>query len=77
MWVDKARRKWAIVCIGHDGESDFVCHGITDRVALFKSRADAQQQADFLKMGVDDEYQSINVVLYGERVAPAARKDGR
>ena len=58
------KAKWAIVCIGHDGERDFVCHGLTDRVAAFKSRTDAQKQADFLKMGCDDEYQSINVVLY-------------
>ena len=41
--------------------------GERGQIALFTSKREAKEKANFLKMGVSDEYQSINVVRYSEK----------
>ena len=60
----RQRHGWAVLCITLTGEDEYVCDGMGDKPSRFLSRRDAQAQADFLKMGVSDEFQSINVVPY-------------
>jgi hypothetical protein len=43
-----------------NGKTDFVQNG--DRRAIFPSRTAAAKQADFLRAGISDEVQSINVL---------------
>jgi hypothetical protein len=45
---------WAIKMVDSDGEEDWVCTGFSNEIALFPSKARAQQQADFMEMGLDD-----------------------
>ena len=55
--------RWAILCIGFDGEQEYVMVGPSPgRVAIFHNKREAQENADFLKEGVAEDYQSINVV---------------
>jgi hypothetical protein len=54
---------FAIKVIWADGEEEYVKQGT--ETARFTSRARAKEQAEFMKMGMDDdEVQSINVVPY-------------
>lgn len=63
---------YAIKVIWANGEEEFVKQGLGDTPALFHSRMRAGEQADFMRMGMDDdECQSINVVPY-----PCKRADG-
>jgi hypothetical protein len=62
--------KYAIKCIDHDGEEEYVMANRGTRIAAFTSKLAAQEQANFLKMGVADQYQSINVVAYPKRAKP-------
>ena len=55
--------RYRIKVIWKNGEEEFVQEGLRPgRYAIFTSRASAQQQADFLKMGIGCDAQSINVV---------------
>ena len=51
--------RWAIKVVWSDGEEEYLKEGI--RVAIFSSRSRAHEQADFMKIGMDD-VQSIAVV---------------
>jgi len=62
--------RYAIKCVTLDGHEEYVMHfkvGERGRIALFSSKREATERADFLKIGVAEEYQSINVVRYSER----------
>jgi hypothetical protein len=54
--------KFAIKVIWQDGTEEYLKQG--HRVAKFLSRKRAQEQVDFMKMGADDEFQSINIVPF-------------
>jgi hypothetical protein len=45
---------YAIKMIDANGEEDWVCVGFSDRIAIFPSQARAQEQADFIEMGLDE-----------------------
>lgn len=51
--------RWAIKVIWLNGHEDYVMEG--DRVATY-SKFQARQQVEFLKIGMMDEAQSINLV---------------
>lgn len=55
---------YAIKVIYDSGDEEFLCEGFSDRPARFHSLNAAKKQRDFMKMGMDDECQSINVVPY-------------
>lgn len=55
---------WAILVIWKDGEEEYLHEGLGTTTARFRSRNDAIEQTKFMKMGMDDEVQSINVVPY-------------
>ena len=62
--------RYAIKCVTLDGHEEYVMHfrvGERGQIALFTSKREAKEKANFLKMGVSDEYQSINVVRYSEK----------
>lgn len=61
---------FAIKVIWMDGEEEYVKAGTGTTPARFFNRKAAEEQADFMEMGMDDdEYQSINVVPYPRRWA--------
>lgn len=49
-----------IQVVKKNGKVDFVFQG--DKLAVFRTRKKAEEQAEFLRMGVGDEYQSISVL---------------
>jgi len=59
--------RFAVLVIWKDGEEEYLREG--SRVAVFSARSRAEDQADFMRMGMEDEVQSINVV----KAPPAAR----
>lgn len=59
--------RWAILVIWDDGSEEYLKQGVSAsaQIARFNNRANAIEQAKFMKMGMDDcECQSINVVPY-------------
>jgi hypothetical protein len=57
-------KAFAILVIDLDGDEEYLCNGLGDIPARFPSRAAAQRQVDFMKIGMEDEVQSINIVSY-------------
>jgi len=56
---------YAVKVIWNNGKEELVQLGCRNsQPAIFPSKRRAQEQADFLKMGISDEVQSINVVKY-------------
>jgi hypothetical protein len=55
---------FAILVIGLEGEESYFCDGMGDRPSRFPSRAAAQRQVDFMKVGIEGDVQSINIVSY-------------
>ena len=55
---------FAILVIDNDGEESFVCDGMGDTPSRYLSKAKAKEFADFMKIGMEGECQSINVVPY-------------
>jgi hypothetical protein len=55
---------YAIKVIDDDGGEDFLCDGLGNRPSRFPSRAAAQRQVDFMKIGMEGDVQSINIVPY-------------
>ena len=55
---------WAILVIWKNGDEEYLHEGLSSRTARFASRSDAIEQTKFMKMGMEDEVQSINVVPY-------------
>lgn len=51
--------RWAIKVIWQNGREDYVMAG--DHVATY-SKFQAKDQVEFLKVGMDEDVQSINVV---------------
>lgn len=50
-----------IKVVWKDGEEELLKQGMGDQVAVFRSYRAAQEQAEFMRMGMDD-VQSVNVV---------------
>ena len=55
---------YAILVIDKEGNEEYVCDGLGDRPSCFLTKRLAEEQAEFLGMGIADEVQSINVVQY-------------
>ena len=55
---------YAVKVVRKDGVEHFLCEGIGDVPARFPSRAAAQRQADFMKIGMENIYQAIVIVKY-------------
>jgi hypothetical protein len=55
---------YAIKVIQKNGDEDFLCDGLGDTPTRFPSYAAAMRQYDFLKVGMEGDVQSINVVKY-------------
>lgn len=51
--------RYAVKVIWKDGEEEYLKAGT--RVAIFSAKSRAEEQAEFMRMGMDD-VQSINVV---------------
>jgi uncharacterized protein YpmB len=46
-----------------NGDVDYVCTGTNKaQLAVYRTRQKAQEAADFLRQGISDEVQSINVL---------------
>jgi len=58
---------FAVLVVWNDGDEEYLKDGMSTKPARFTSRQQAKEQADFMKMGMDDECQSINVVPYPRR----------
>lgn len=57
-------KRWAVKVIDREGEEDYICEGLTVHPKMFTAKSRAEKAAEFLREGVGDEYQSINVVPY-------------
>jgi hypothetical protein len=60
---------WAILVVGKNGEEEYLREGLGDSTARFRSRSEATKLMQFMKIGMEDEYQSINVVRCSIRAA--------
>lgn len=58
---------YAILVIQNDGDEDYLCEGMTSTPAKYPSRAAAQRMVDFMKIGMEGDVQSINIVRYPSR----------
>lgn len=56
-------RGWALLVTFDNGEQDYVCDGNGDRISRFRTKDDAEQQASFLRDGLD-EGDRIHVIRY-------------
>lgn len=59
--------RYAILVIWKDGSEEYVVHyrvGEPGQVAIYPSRRKAEEQADFMRIGMEGDCQSINVVHY-------------
>jgi hypothetical protein len=64
-------RQFAIKVIWNDGEEEFIKEGIGSTPARFSSRSKAEEQVDFMWMGMDNgDCQSINIVPYPQKAGP-------
>jgi gluconate kinase len=57
-------RGFAVKVIWLDGDEEYLHEGMSERTARFFTEREAKEQAEFMKMGMSDECQSINVVPY-------------
>jgi hypothetical protein len=58
---------YAIKVVQKNGDEDFLCDGMGNVPTRFPSYAAAYHQADFLKIGIEGDVQSINIVKYPKR----------
>lgn len=58
---------FAILVVQDDGEEDYLCEGMGDTPTRFFSRKSAEEFRDFMKIGMEGDVQSINVVPYPKR----------
>lgn len=58
------RKAFAIKVIWKSGNEEYLKVGLSNTPAIFHSLREAQQRRDFMLMGADDDFQSINVVPY-------------
>ena len=54
---------FAILVIWADGEQEYLKQGVA-HVVRFSSRKRAQEQREFMLMGMDEDVQSVNVVPF-------------
>ena len=62
---------YAIKVIQKNGDEDFLCDGLGNTPTRFPSCAAAMRQYDFLKIGMEGDVQSINVVKYPKKARVA------
>jgi|HubBroStandDraft_2_1064218.scaffolds.fasta_scaffold27878_7 hypothetical protein len=77
--MSRKQPDYAILVVWMNGEMEYVCEGATsDETARFRDKWAAKRQADFMKMGMEDETQSISVVRFPEPKKPRriARRQG-
>ncbi len=55
---------YAIKVISDNGEEGFLCDSMGNKPTKFFSRREAQEMVNFLKIGMDGDVQSINIVPY-------------
>jgi hypothetical protein len=58
---------FAILVVQHNGDEDYLCEGLSNKPSRFLSRFDAQRQVDFMKIGMEGDVQSINIVKYPKK----------
>lgn len=58
---------YAIKVVQKNGDEDFLCGGLTNHPKRFPSYAAAYHQVDFMKIGMEGDVQSINIVKYPKR----------
>lgn len=61
-------RGWALLVTFDNGEQDYVCDGTGDRVSRFLRKYDAEQQARFLREGLDAG-DRIHIIRYPSSTA--------
>lgn len=62
---------FAILVVQLDGDEHYLCDGMGDRPTRYSSREEAQKMVDFMKIGMEGDVQSINVVNYPARLRSA------
>ena len=62
--------KWAIKVVWKDGEEEYL-KGPRGRIATFFGRSRAEDQAEFMREGMESDVQSINVVRAPRALAAA------
>lgn len=68
--------RWAILVVEPGGETHYLhdgCDGNSGRVSIFRSKQKAKDQAEFLRDGLGDEVQSVNVVTYPSKISDRKR----
>ena len=55
---------WAILVVWNDGTEEYLHEGMGVKTARFHSREAAQQQRDFMWIGMEGECQSISVIRH-------------
>ena len=60
---------YAILVVWPDGATEFVKRGLDAGVALFSTKKRAEEKMEFLKVGLQDDVQSISVVKYANRAS--------
>jgi hypothetical protein len=63
---------YAILVVQKDGSEDYFCEGLGNTPSRFPSRAAAQRQVDFMKVGMERDVQSIKIVKYPKGKAHAS-----
>jgi hypothetical protein len=58
---------YAIKVVQKNGEEDFLCEGLGEVPTRFPSHAAAYRQVEFMKIGMEGDFQSINIVKYPKR----------
>ena len=62
----KAER-FAIMVVDEDGDDSYLCEGFGNIPVAFPTRKSAEEYRSFMKIGMDGDVQSINVVPYPAR----------
>jgi len=55
---------YAIKVVQKNGDEDFLCEGLGNRIVRFPSYAAAYHYMDFMRIGMEGDVQSINIVKY-------------
>jgi hypothetical protein len=58
---------FAILVIDADGNDSYVCDNLGDTPTRYTSKSSAQSFVDFMRIGMDGDVQSINVVPYPKK----------
>lgn len=60
---------FAILIVQLDGDEHYLCDGTGDTPTKFSTRAKAEEYVGFMKIGMEGDVQSINVVYYPARAS--------